>query len=44
MTDLNAHRGYRTVEQAATTPVRLATLADDGPTGESQDENGIVAW
>jgi len=43
-TDLNNHRGYRTVEQAATAPVRLATLPDDGPTGEFHDENGIVPW
>lgn len=43
-TDLNAHRGYRTVEQAAATSVRLATLTDDGPMGEFHDENGIVPW
>jgi NAD(P)-dependent dehydrogenase (short-subunit alcohol dehydrogenase family) len=43
-TDLNVHRGYRTVEQAATTPVRLATLPADGPTGEFHDENGVVPW
>jgi hypothetical protein len=32
-TDLNGHRGHRTVEQAATAPVRFATLDDEGPTG-----------
>ena len=43
-TDLNQHAGYRTVEQAATVIVRLATLADDGPTGGFFDEDGPVPW
>jgi NAD(P)-dependent dehydrogenase (short-subunit alcohol dehydrogenase family) len=43
-TDLNNHRGYRTVEQAAGIAVRLATLGPEGPTGTFQDENGIVPW
>jgi NAD(P)-dependent dehydrogenase (short-subunit alcohol dehydrogenase family) len=43
-TDLNSHRGYRTVEQAAVIAVRLATLGADGPTGTFQDENGTVPW
>jgi NAD(P)-dependent dehydrogenase (short-subunit alcohol dehydrogenase family) len=43
-TDFNNHRGYRTVEQAASIVVRLAMLATDGPTGTFQDENGIVPW
>lgn len=43
-TDINDHRGTRTVEQGATAPVRLATLPDDGPTGGYFDENGIVPW
>jgi NAD(P)-dependent dehydrogenase (short-subunit alcohol dehydrogenase family) len=43
-TDLNQHRGYRTVEQAAVIAVRLATLGPDGPTGTFQDENGIIPW
>jgi NAD(P)-dependent dehydrogenase (short-subunit alcohol dehydrogenase family) len=43
-TDLNAHRGYRSVEQAAIVPVRLATLQDDGPTGTFQDEDGVIPW
>ena len=30
-TDMNGHRGKRTVEQGAATPVRLALLPDDGP-------------
>ena len=43
-TDLNEHRGYRTVEQGATAPVRLATLPADGPTGGYFDEDGVVPW
>jgi NAD(P)-dependent dehydrogenase (short-subunit alcohol dehydrogenase family) len=43
-TDLNDHTGYRSVEQAATIVVRLATLKEDGPTGGFFDENGKVLW
>ena len=43
-TDLNQHRGYRTVQQGATAPVRLATLPADGPTGSYFDEEGVVPW
>ncbi len=43
-TDLNQHRGTRTVEQGATEAVRLATLPADGPTGGYFDEDGPVAW
>lgn len=43
-TDLNGHSGYRTVAQGATSAVRLATLAEDGPTGGFFDEDGPVAW
>jgi NAD(P)-dependent dehydrogenase (short-subunit alcohol dehydrogenase family) len=43
-TDLNNHRGHRTVEQGAVIAVRLATLGPEGPTGTSQDENGTVSW
>ncbi|MBD2500659.1 SDR family oxidoreductase [Anabaena azotica] len=43
-TDINQHRGYRTVEQGATAAVRLATLPDDGVTGGFFDENGVVPW
>ena len=43
-TDLNGHRGYRTVEQGAIAPVRLATLPADGPTGQFFEEDGPVAW
>jgi NAD(P)-dependent dehydrogenase (short-subunit alcohol dehydrogenase family) len=43
-TDFNNHRGYRTVEQAATVIVHLATLDEDGPTGSFQNENGNIPW
>src|SRR5262249_3203687 len=43
-TDLNNHRGYQTPEQGAVIAVRLATLGPDGPTGTSQDDNGVVPW
>ncbi|GGE55861.1 dehydrogenase [Pullulanibacillus camelliae] len=43
-TDLNGHRGYRSVEQGATIVVRLATLPNEGPTGGFFDENGVVPW
>ena len=43
-TDLNQHSGPRTVAQAATEIVRLATLTQDGPTGGFFDENGPVPW
>ena len=43
-TDLNGFRGTRTVEQGAATPIRLATLPDDGPTGQFFDDDGTVPW
>ena len=43
-TDFTNHRGTRTVEQAATVIVHLATLDQDGPTGSFQDENGNLPW
>lgn len=43
-TDLNGNSGYRTVEQAASSVVKLATINDDGPTGGFFDENGVVPW
>src|ERR1700733_2942941 len=39
-TDMNQHRGVRTVEQGAATPVRLALLPDDGPTGGVFSDDG----
>jgi len=43
-TDLNGHKGHRTVGQAAEVIVRLATLGADGPTGGYFDDAGPVAW
>ena len=43
-TDLNQHRGTRTVAQGATAAIRLATLPVDGPTGGYFDEDGTVPW
>jgi NAD(P)-dependent dehydrogenase (short-subunit alcohol dehydrogenase family) len=43
-TDMNQHKGVRTVEQGAATPVRLALLPDDGPTGGCFDDEGASPW
>ena len=43
-TDLNEHRGYKTVEQGASVIVELATLPNDGATGNYFDDNGVVPW
>lgn len=43
-TDINNNNGPRTVQQGASTPVRLATLPADGPTGSYFDDNGVVPW
>lgn len=43
-TDLNGHRGHRSVEEGAAIAVRLATLGADGPTGTSQNDAGTVPW
>ena len=43
-TDLNNHKGRRTVQEAARIIVRLATLPADGPTGGYFDDNGPVPW
>ncbi|MER8630677.1 SDR family oxidoreductase [Mesorhizobium opportunistum] len=43
-TDLNAHKGGRTVQQAAGIIVQLATLEAGGPTGGYFDENGPLPW
>jgi NAD(P)-dependent dehydrogenase (short-subunit alcohol dehydrogenase family) len=43
-TDLNGFRGVRTPEQGAAIAVRLATLADDGPTGGFFEDAGVVPW
>lgn len=41
---MNQHRGPRTVEQGAATPVRLALLPDDGPTGGVFSDTGADPW
>lgn len=43
-TALNNFMGTRSVEQATTIIVKLATLAEDGPTGGFFDENGVIPW
>jgi NAD(P)-dependent dehydrogenase (short-subunit alcohol dehydrogenase family) len=43
-TDMNQHRGLRTVEQGATTPVHLALLPDDGPTAGVFSDDGPEPW
>jgi NAD(P)-dependent dehydrogenase (short-subunit alcohol dehydrogenase family) len=43
-TDLNQHRGVKTVEQGAATPIRLALLPDDGPTGGVFSDDGPEPW
>lgn len=43
-TDLNGHRGTKTVEQGAEIIVRMATIGPDGPTGTFVDEHGTVPW
>lgn len=43
-TDLNGHRGYRSVEQGASIIVELATLPQDGATGGYFDDQGALPW
>jgi NAD(P)-dependent dehydrogenase (short-subunit alcohol dehydrogenase family) len=43
-TDMNKHQGTKTVEQGAATPVRLALLADDGPTAGYFSDEGTEPW
>jgi NAD(P)-dependent dehydrogenase (short-subunit alcohol dehydrogenase family) len=43
-TDMNRHTGTKTVEQGAATPVRLALLPDDGPTGGAFSDEGPEPW
>jgi NAD(P)-dependent dehydrogenase (short-subunit alcohol dehydrogenase family) len=43
-TDLNGRRGTQTVPEGAAEAIRLALLADDGPTGTYSDSKGIVPW
>jgi NAD(P)-dependent dehydrogenase (short-subunit alcohol dehydrogenase family) len=43
-TDLNAHRGTKTVEQGTEIIVRMAQLDGSGPTGTFVDDSGVVPW
>jgi NAD(P)-dependent dehydrogenase (short-subunit alcohol dehydrogenase family) len=43
-TDMNHNQGTKTVEQGAATPVRLALLPNDGPTGGFFSDEGVVPW
>ena len=43
-TDMNQHRGTKTVEQGAATPVRLALIPDDGPTAGVFSDDGPQPW
>lgn len=43
-TDMTLNQGGKPVERGAAVIVRLATLPDDGPTGEFFDENGPMPW
>ncbi len=43
-TDLNQHRGVQTIPEGAAEVIRLALLADDGPTGTFSNTQGIIPW
>jgi NAD(P)-dependent dehydrogenase (short-subunit alcohol dehydrogenase family) len=43
-TDLNQHRGTQSIPNGPTEIIRLALLADDGPTGTFSNAQGIVPW
>ncbi|MFB9904398.1 SDR family NAD(P)-dependent oxidoreductase [Allokutzneria oryzae] len=43
-TALTGFQGFRTPEQGAAIAIKLATLPDDGPTGQLFDDDGIVPW
>jgi NAD(P)-dependent dehydrogenase (short-subunit alcohol dehydrogenase family) len=43
-TDLNGHRGTKTVEHGADIIVRMAKLGPSGPTGSFVDADGAVPW
>ena len=43
-TDLNGFSGTQTAQQGAAIAIRLATLPDDGPTGQQFDDDGVVPW
>ncbi|MFD1719967.1 SDR family NAD(P)-dependent oxidoreductase [Amnibacterium endophyticum] len=43
-TDFNGHSGYQTVTEGTDATVALATLAQDGPTGEFHDRRGRIEY
>jgi NAD(P)-dependent dehydrogenase (short-subunit alcohol dehydrogenase family) len=43
-TDINGHKGHRTVHQAAKIIIRLATLDADGPTAGYFNDEGPLPW
>jgi NAD(P)-dependent dehydrogenase (short-subunit alcohol dehydrogenase family) len=43
-TELNGFTGFRTPVEAAAIAIRLATLADDGPSGGFYNDEGVVPW
>lgn len=43
-TDLNEHRGPKTVAQGARIIVAMATIGPDGPTGTFVRDEGAAAW
>jgi len=43
-TDMNQNQGVRSVEQGAATPLRLALLPPDGPTGGYFNDAGPLPW
>jgi NAD(P)-dependent dehydrogenase (short-subunit alcohol dehydrogenase family) len=43
-TELNGFSGFRTPVEAAAIAIRLATLADDGPSGAFFNDEGVVPW
>jgi NAD(P)-dependent dehydrogenase (short-subunit alcohol dehydrogenase family) len=43
-TELTDFQGLRTPKEGAATAIRLATLPDDGPSGQLFDDDGTVPW
>jgi NAD(P)-dependent dehydrogenase (short-subunit alcohol dehydrogenase family) len=43
-TDLNGHRGTKTVGEGAQVIIELAKLDGSGPTGSFRDADGVVPW
>ncbi len=43
-TDMNGRRGHQTIPEGAAEAIRLALLADDGPTGTFSGSHGVVPW